>query len=251
VADRLLRQGRWAKHELHGRLLRGKVLGIVGCGNIGSRVGELAAAWGMRPIGCVEHLTDHAIRRLRDRRIQPASFRQVLRESHFVSVHCPYGPSTHHLIGRDALAQMRPDALIVNVARGNVVDEDALYDALVEGRLAGAGLDVHCREGAGEISRLAALDNVVLTPHIGATTVDTQREIGERLLATLQAFAERQRCVDADSSQTVAGPAEAVTVQGTAATAATAEAAAAVRAEGALAEGAANHTRLPFAKHVA
>jgi phosphoglycerate dehydrogenase-like enzyme len=83
---------------------------------------------------------------------------------------------------------MKPGAFLVNIARGGIVDEDALYRALIEGRLSGAALDVHKAEGEGKVSPLAELKNVILTPHIGANTVDSQREIGEIIVDSVEAF---------------------------------------------------------------
>jgi D-3-phosphoglycerate dehydrogenase len=173
VADRLLRQGRWAKHELCGRTLRGKTLGIVGAGSIGSRVGEMASAWGMKPVGCVERFTDAQARRLRACGIAPAPLGDVVEMADVVTIHCPYGTRTQHLIDERMIGRMRPGAL---------------YRALVDGRLGGAALDVHHREGEGHVSPLAGLPNVVLTPHIGASTVDAQREIGERVVDIVRRF---------------------------------------------------------------
>jgi D-3-phosphoglycerate dehydrogenase / 2-oxoglutarate reductase len=113
----------------------------------------------------------------------------VLTTSDFLCLHTPLDESTRHLIGTDALARMRPGSLLVNVARGGVVDEAALLEALTRGdTVAGAALDVHETEGEGTRSRFADLDNVVLTPHIGAMAVDSQHLIGERIVELVQAY---------------------------------------------------------------
>lgn len=187
-ADRLTRQGRWAKHELTGYLLTGKVLGIIGAGNIGSRVGQMGAAWGMEVLGCVEHPSPAAEARLRQKGIRLASCEEVLAAADYLTIHVPLKASTRNMIDATALARMKPGAFLVNLARGGVVDEAALYQALTAGRLRGAGLDVHQAEGEGKISPLAALPNVVLTPHIGASTFDSQGEIGTRVIETINAF---------------------------------------------------------------
>jgi phosphoglycerate dehydrogenase-like enzyme len=182
-ADRLLRQGHWPKRELAGHLLRGKTLGIVGAGNIGSRVGQMGAAWGMRPLGCIEPPLPPLLDELEAQGIRPASFDQVVAQADFLTLHVPLLPGTQHLIDADVLARVKPGAFLINTARGGVVDEAALYQALTEGgRLAGAALDVHEQEGEGHASPLADLPNVVLTPHIGSMARDTQREIGQRIL---------------------------------------------------------------------
>ncbi len=189
TADRLLREGYWAKGELAGFLLHGKRLGVVGCGNIGTRVGRMGRAWGMQVAGCIADATARDHQRLRDAGIEETSLEAVLQTSDFVSVHVPLMDSTRHLLDARALALMKPGAFLVNLARGGVVDEAALLRELTtEGRIAGAALDVHAAEGHGRISPLAGLDNVVLTPHIGASTVDTQRQIGERVLKLVREF---------------------------------------------------------------
>ena len=185
-ADRLTRQGKWAKSEMTGYLLTEKVLGIVGAGNIGSRVGQLGAAWGMIPIGCVEHPSPAAAARLAEKGIRLTDFAEVVSTADFVCIHVPLQASTRNLIDAAALAQMKPGAFLVNLARGGVVDEEALYQAMTNGgSLRGAALDVHKQEGDGKISPLAGLPNVILTPHIGAMTFDSQREIGRRVVEIL------------------------------------------------------------------
>ena len=193
-ADRLMRQGRFAKAEMTGYLLQGKTLGVIGAGNIGSKVGRMGVAWGMRVIGCTENGGPKEIERLAALGIRRAALDEVLRRSDFLSVHVPLQDSTRNLIDADALARMKRGAFLVNLARGGVVDELALHHALATGHLAGAGLDVHAREGDGQVSPLAGLENVVLTPHIGASTHDTQREIGERIVETIDTFAGGAGC---------------------------------------------------------
>lgn len=188
VADRLLRQGRWAKHLLTGHLLSGKILGIVGAGSIGTLVGELGAAWGMRVLGCVDPATDVATEQLRRKGIRLAPFDEVVATADFLCLHVPLHDRTRHLIDAEALSCMKPGAFLLNLARGGVVDERALAEALRAGRLAGAALDVHEREGEGEISPLAEFPNVILTPHIGSMAIDAQREIGRRILAHVTAL---------------------------------------------------------------
>ncbi len=191
-ADQLLRQGHWAKGKLDGYLLSGKVLGIVGAGNIGSRVGQMGAAWGMKAIGCVKHPSPEVAGALANKGIELCELPKVLESADFLSVHVPLNDSTRNLIGAEALSRMKPGAFLSNLARGGVVDETALYHALVtEGGLAGAGLDVHQNEGEGKVSPLAELPNVVLTPHIGASTIDSQREIGERIIEIVDSFPQK------------------------------------------------------------
>jgi D-3-phosphoglycerate dehydrogenase / 2-oxoglutarate reductase len=193
LADALLRRGRWAKHDLTGFGLQGKTLGIIGAGNIGSQTGRLGVAWGMEVLGCVDRRTVEEHERLRAAGITLASFGEVLAAADFVSVHVPLKDSTRNLIDAGALARMKPGSFLVNLARGGVVDETALRAALESGHLAGAALDVHAAEGEGEISPLADLPNVILTPHIGAGTFDAQREIGERILEIVRDIEAQER----------------------------------------------------------
>ena len=187
-ADAKLRQGHWTKHELGGVLLHDKTLGIVGAGNIGSRVGQLGAAFGMRVLGCVDAMNPRVSSALAAKGIQLVTFEQVIGEADFVSVHVPLLPTTRNLIDAAVIARMKRGAILVNLSRGGVVDEAAVYDALVQSHLQGAGMDVHAEEGEGKISPLASLRNVVLTPHIGAQTLETQRDIGRRALAIISSF---------------------------------------------------------------
>jgi D-3-phosphoglycerate dehydrogenase / 2-oxoglutarate reductase len=188
-ADHSWRTGRWLKHELAGVGLTGKVLGVYGAGAIGSRVGALGAAWGMEVLGCVEHPSPVSQERLSALGIQLVDGDEVLARADFLSIHVPLTTRTRDLIDRSALARMRPGGFLVNLARGGVVDERALRDALLSGHLRGAALDVHEHEGDGNVSPLADLPNVILTPHIGASTVDAQEEIGQRVVDVVEKFA--------------------------------------------------------------
>ena len=188
LADRLIRDGRWPKQQLGGPLLRGKTLGVVGAGNIGSLVGQMGDAWGMHVLGCVARPTATLGEQLAQRGITMTDFDEVVGQADFVTLHVPLCHTTRHLVDAEVLDRMHPGSLLVNMARGGVVDEKALYEALVHGEtVAGAALDVHEVEGEGTISPLAALPNVVLTPHIGAMAVDTQQRIGARVLELVEA----------------------------------------------------------------
>ncbi|UCC50296.1 MAG: hydroxyacid dehydrogenase [Anaerolineaceae bacterium] len=187
-ADHLTRQGRWAKQQLTGELLTGKRLGIVGAGNIGTQVGKLGVAWGMEVIGCVEPATPEEAARLKAEGIRMTDIEEVLSTSDFITLHVPLNEFTRNLINAQELAMVKPGAYLINLARGGVVNEQALHAALSEGRLAGAGVDVHENEGEGKVSPLAELPNVILTPHIGAGTIDSQREIGDIVINTIRDF---------------------------------------------------------------
>ncbi len=187
--DRELRNGNWVKQQTTGYTLHQKTLGIVGAGNIGSRVGEMATAWGMQVVGCVQHADQADAEQLQRCGIRLSNLREVVSSADFLTIHVPKTKSTLNLIDREALSWMKPGSFLVNLARGGVLDEKALYDALQsDGGPIGAALDVHQHEGGGAISPLAELPNILLTPHIGATTVDTMREIGNRIITTIDSL---------------------------------------------------------------
>lgn len=187
-ADRLLRQGHWPKPRLGGPLLAGKTIGIVGAGRIGSRVGQMGAAWGMRALGCVEDPSDETRAALAGRGVSLVDLATVVTEADFLCLHVPLTPATRHLIDATALARMKPGSYLVNVARGGVLDEAALLRQLDVGTtVVGAALDVHEREGEGTHSPFEDRPDVVLTPHIGAMALDSQRLIGDRVVELVTA----------------------------------------------------------------
>ncbi len=191
-ADNLTKQGKWAKHMLQGYLLKGKVLGIIGAGNVGARVGHLGSLWSMKVIGCIESSSHPENIILDEYGIEEKSFEQVLSLSDYLSIHVPLTPNTRNLINKDTLALMKPGSYLINLARGGVVDEQALYEALNrENGLRGAALDVHEYEGENHISPLANLENVILTPHIGAMTIDSQLEIGQEIIRHVKSFVDQ------------------------------------------------------------
>jgi D-3-phosphoglycerate dehydrogenase / 2-oxoglutarate reductase len=189
LADRFVRRGRWPKPQLVGSLTRGKTLGVVGLGNIGTRVGELGVRWGMRVIGCVEYPSLQRAERFADQDIALLALDEVVAQADFLTIHVPLKDSTRYLIDGKVLARMKSGAYLINIARGGIVEEEALSTCLDSGRLAGVALDVHEREGEGIVPDLARHQNVVLTPHIGAMAAETQRAIGRRVLKLIDGFA--------------------------------------------------------------
>lgn len=188
-ADQSMRQGRWKKYELSGYLLQGKTLGIIGIGEIGGRVAEMGMAWGMRAISHDGFLSPERVRLLSEKGVELLDFDQVVSQSDYLSLHVPLNESTRYMINATVLENMKPGSYLINLARGGIVDEQALYKALTSGgRLRGAALDVHEREGEGKLSPLASLNNVILTPHIGAMAVDAQREIGQRVVEIVKSY---------------------------------------------------------------
>jgi len=165
----------------------GKVLGLVGMGRIARAVARRAhQGFGMRVIFHDPYPPTPAEAAALG--AEPRStLDQVLEESDFVSLHCPAMPETRHLMNRDRLARMRRSAFLINTARGDVVDEAALVEALKSGAIAGAGLDVYEREP--EVSPpLLAMENVVLLPHLGSATRETRVAMGMRALENLRLF---------------------------------------------------------------
>jgi len=169
----------WGTMKNLGASLENKTLGIVGMGNIGKNVARKAEAFGMRVI-------------YYNRRTEVSGYRRVpldtlLQEADFVSLHTPLTTETRHLIGARALSLMKPTAMLINTARGAVIDETALADALRQKRIAGAALDVFENEPH-VTDVLYRLDNVVLTPHVGTGTIDTRIAMAEEALANIRNF---------------------------------------------------------------
>ncbi|ABK77575.1 phosphoglycerate dehydrogenase [Cenarchaeum symbiosum A] len=186
-ADRGIRGGKWLKGELGGTELKGKYLGIVGLGNIGRRLGRLARGMNMNIIGHDVVPIDAEFSR--EVGLMKTDLNTLLGSSDYVSLHVPLLDSTRHMINAEKLALMKPTSRIVNTSRGGIIDEDALYEALSGGRIAGAALDVFESEPATG-HRLAELDNVILTPHVGAATAEAQslaaNVIGEKIIQILR-----------------------------------------------------------------
>jgi lactate dehydrogenase-like 2-hydroxyacid dehydrogenase len=188
--ERHLRGGQWTgwrpTHML-GTHVTGKTLGLVGMGRIARAVAQRAHhGFGMRIIYHDPFPPPPDVARALGAEQRP-TLDEVLSEADFVSLHCPATPETRHLIDRDRLAVMRPDAFLVNTARGDVVDEAALVEALASKRIAGAGLDVFEREPQ-VTQALTAMDNVVLLPHLGSATTETRVAMGMRAFENLQLF---------------------------------------------------------------
>ena len=188
--ERELREGRWTgwrpTHLLGGRV-SGQTLGIIGFGRIGQAVARRASrGFGMRVLAFSP--TPPRPETLAECGAEPRdSVNEVLSEAGIVSLHCPLTADTRHLINATRLGQMRPDAVLINTARGGIVDEAALVAALRAGTIAGAGLDVYDGEPAVRPD-LLSLENVVLLPHLGSATRETRLAMGMRALTNLQAF---------------------------------------------------------------
>lgn len=186
-ADREIRNGKWLKKELMGIELSGKYLGIVGLGNIGKRLAKLARGLNMNVIGFdVMPIADDFAR---DVGLIKADIDTLISSSDFISFHVPLTDDTYHLVNAKRISTMKKTAFIINTSRGEIIDEDALHDALKEGKIAGAALDVFEKEPATG-NKLTTLPNVVCTPHIGAQTKEAQtlaaNVIGEKIIMILR-----------------------------------------------------------------
>lgn len=184
----------WAPNALLGGRMAGRRLGILGMGRIGSAVARRAAAFGMQ-------IHYHNRRRLRaetEEDLQATyweSLDQMIARMDVISVNCPHTPSTFHLMSARRLKLMKPDAVLVNTSRGEVIDENALTRMLRAGEIAGAGLDVY-ENGTDINPRLRELDNVVLLPHMGSATVEGRIEMGEKVLINIKTFDDGHRPPD-------------------------------------------------------
>jgi D-3-phosphoglycerate dehydrogenase / 2-oxoglutarate reductase len=172
-ADHLMKEGKWAKSRLAGMELRGKTLGIIGAGHIGVEVIKRARAFEMIPI--VFDISKDQLEKARaiGARVEP-NLDELLKKSDIVTIHIPLTPETKNLINAEKIASMKERSFLINAARGGIVDEKALYNALVDGKkLLGAGLDCYENEPTPN-QDLVKLPNVICTPHIGASTEEAQ-----------------------------------------------------------------------------
>jgi len=185
--DSGIRNGEWLKKELKGTELKGKYLGLIGCGNIGKRLGRLAKGLNMNIIGYDVIPIDPEFSK--EVGLMKTDLDTLLQSSDYVSIHVPLLDSTYHLIDSKKLSIMKKTAKIINTSRGGVIDEDALYDSLKNENLGGAALDVFEKEPATG-NKLATLPNVILTPHIGAQTKEAQslaaNVIAEKIIQILR-----------------------------------------------------------------
>lgn len=165
-----LRDGKWEKKKFHGFELYGKTLGIIGIGRIGSELAKRAKAMGMKVVAYDPYVTSTDVGELTD-------LGGVLARADFLSIHTPKTAETKYILNKDAFAKMKTGVVVINCARGGVVDESALYDALVAGKVKAAGIDVFETEPIKD-NRLMTLENVVATPHVGAQTEEGQRRAG-------------------------------------------------------------------------
>ena len=192
--ERLVRSGKWTGWKptgMLGRRISGKTLGIVGMGRIGQAIALRAKGFGLSIRYHNRHRLPDVVERAVGASFDP-DMQTLLEASDFVSLNCPHDEETHHMIDAARLAQMKPDACLINIARGELVDEAALIDALEQGVIAGAGLDVYAHEPAVD-PRLLALENAVLIPHMASATVEAREATGDRVIANIQMWTDGHR----------------------------------------------------------
>jgi len=198
-ADASVRSGEWARSRFKGAELRGRTLGLIGAGRIGGTVARRCKAFGMDVIAYDPYLTDE---RASEMGAERAALDDVIAKADIISLHVPLTDETKGLISKDSLARMKKGSYVVNVSRGGVVDEPALAEALTSGHLAGAALDVYENEPLEADSPLRQAPNLILTPHLGASTSEAQE-----LVASEIAEAVRAALADGDLTRALNAPA--------------------------------------------
>ena len=181
AADSSLKRGEWDKSRFKGRELRGKTIGIVGLGKIGRAVAQRARAFEMKCVGCDPLLSDDTMREFG---IEPLPLSDLLPRAEILTLHIPLSPETQGLIGAREISRLPRGAVLVNAARGGLVDEAAVLAALEKGQLSGAVFDVFAEEPP-VASALVKREDVVVSPHIGAATVEAQEAVGEEIVKLL------------------------------------------------------------------
>ena len=184
-ADYSMKRGEWLKKELMGFLLKGKKLGLIGLGRIGSRVARIAKAMGMEILVTKRTPPPPELMKSLEAKFLPLD--ELLRQSDIVSIHVPLTEETKNMINAEKIGLMKDGAYLINTSRGEVVDEEALLEALRSGKLGGAALDVYSTEPPKRLE-LIKQPNVICTPHIGAQTVEVQKEASKEIAEKIIQF---------------------------------------------------------------
>jgi D-3-phosphoglycerate dehydrogenase len=182
--DRAIQEGRWEKSSAAGTEVRGKTLGLIGLGRIGSEVAVRAEAFDMRVLAYDPYISEAAAHEVS---VELVPLDQLLAESDFVSLHTALSPATQNLINAATIEKMKKGARVINAARGELIDEAALADALKSGKLAGAAVDVF-REEPPKNSPLVGLPNVIATPHVAGSTTEAQEEVGTQVAVQIKDY---------------------------------------------------------------
>ena len=194
---RVLQSGQWrgwGPATLLGHRLAGKMLAIIGMGRIGQAVAHRARAFGLEVVYHNRHRLPAAVENMLGARYE-ADLDAMIADADILSLHCPANPETHHILNASRISSMKPEAYVINTARGELIDEEALIAALQEGRIGGAGLDVFAREPRVD-PRLLALPNVIAIPHLGSATFEGREASGERVIANIRFWADGHRPPD-------------------------------------------------------
>ncbi|OQX62439.1 MAG: phosphoglycerate dehydrogenase [Desulfococcus sp. 4484_241] len=196
-----LRAGRWDKKKLQGRELMNKTLGVLGFGKIGSIVADRARGFRMNVIVYDPNVNPEKIE---EAGYESVSLDELYQRSDYITIHVPKMEKTIGLINRDAFAKMKDGVMVINCARGGIVDEDALYEALESGKVAGAALDVFAKEPP-EKSPLLKLDNLICTPHLGASTLEAQTNVAVDVANQIIAYLKEGTIINAVNAPSVTG----------------------------------------------
>ncbi len=183
-ADASMKKGEWKRKEMKGAQIQGKTLGIIGLGRVGAEVAKRASALGMTVIAYDPLVSPEVGVRLHVRLV---TLDRLLQEADIVTIHTPLTPQTKEMLGKDELTKMKKGAFLINCARGGIVNEDALFEVLSAGKIAGAALDVYSIEPPTG-SKLLTLQNIILTPHLGATTTEAQEDVGSEIAEQVIAY---------------------------------------------------------------
>jgi len=185
-ANAQLKSGLWQRSKLMGTEIRNKTLGIIGLGNVGSEVAKRAQGFEMRVIAYDPFISAHYAK---TRKIDLVSLEELFQQADFVTLHTPLTQATKNLIGAEEIEKMKPTTYVINCARGGLIDEEALFKAIEEGKLAGAAFDVFSAEPATD-SILFGSDKIIVTPHLGASTVEAQanvaKDVADQVLTVLR-----------------------------------------------------------------
>jgi D-3-phosphoglycerate dehydrogenase len=190
-ANELLKSGEWRRNEFMGTELRGKTLGIIGLGNVGSEVARRASAFEMKLIGTDPMVSEEYAKKIQ---VELVDLKKIYRESDFITLHLPLNPKTRKMIGTKELGMMKHNTRIINCARGGLIDEEALVKAVKSGQIAGAAIDVFEQEPITE-SILFGVDDIIVTPHLGASTTEAQvlaaRDVAEQIVDVFKGLPAR------------------------------------------------------------
>ncbi len=169
-----LKDNKWIKKQIKGFELRGKTIGVIGCGNVGIELAKRALAFEMEVLGC--DVVESAVEEAEELGCSCVPLEEIARNSDIIAICCPLNDHTRKMINKEFFNLMKPKAFLINTARGDIVDEVALYEALKNGKIAGAALDVFLNEPNPD-PKLIKLPNVIATPHIGAQTIEANEAV--------------------------------------------------------------------------